>query len=88
MCVSVNYDEVLLCCVFISEGQRHPLVAGSVGPYGAFLQNGSEYTGAYAEEMSTEVSGSQQAHTGYIKSYFVYCVMVKTWHFSCYASDC
>ncbi|KAE8294432.1 hypothetical protein D5F01_LYC07385 [Larimichthys crocea] len=34
--------------------QRHPLVAGSVGPYGAFLLDGSEYTGAYAEEMSVE----------------------------------
>ncbi|CAB1314407.1 unnamed protein product [Coregonus sp. 'balchen'] len=31
-----------------------PLVAGSVGPYGAFLHNGSEYTGAYAAEMSVE----------------------------------
>lgn len=34
-------------------------MAGSVGPYGAFLLDGSEYTGAYAEEMSVEVSGSQ-----------------------------
>lgn len=34
-------------------------MAGSVGPYGAFLLDGSEYTGAYAEEMSIEVSGSQ-----------------------------
>lgn len=34
-------------------------MAGSVGPYGAFLHDGSEYTGAYAEEMSVEVSGSQ-----------------------------
>ncbi|XP_022623702.1 uncharacterized protein LOC111238457 [Seriola dumerili] len=43
---------------FVSDsrptGQRHPLVAGSVGPYGAFLHNGSEYTGSYAEEMSIE----------------------------------
>lgn len=37
-----------------STGQRYPLVAGSVGPYGAFLHNGSEYTGAYPEEMSIE----------------------------------
>lgn len=34
-------------------------MAGSVGPYGAFLHDGSEYTGAYAEEMSVEVSGSR-----------------------------
>ncbi|XP_039984195.1 homocysteine S-methyltransferase YbgG [Xiphias gladius] len=43
---------------FVSDtrptGQRRPLVAGSVGPYGAFLHNGSEYTGAYAKEMSIE----------------------------------
>lgn len=39
-----------------SSGERCPLVAGSVGPYGAFLHNGSEYTGDYAEQMSVEVS--------------------------------
>ncbi|XP_008336868.1 uncharacterized protein LOC103399977 [Cynoglossus semilaevis] len=37
-----------------STEQRGPFVAGSVGPYGAFLHNGSEYTGTYAEEMSVE----------------------------------
>lgn len=50
---------VILFPLFISQGQRCPLVAGSVGPYGAFLHDGSEYTGAYAEEMSVEVSGSR-----------------------------
>ncbi|XP_075901267.1 homocysteine S-methyltransferase YbgG [Nelusetta ayraudi] len=35
-------------------GQRGPLVAASVGPYGAFLHDGSEYTGVYAKEMSVE----------------------------------
>ena len=30
-----------------SAGRRRPLVAASVGPYGAFLANGSEYTGDY-----------------------------------------
>ena len=30
-----------------SHGRQRPLVAASVGPYGAFLANGSEYTGAY-----------------------------------------
>ena len=29
------------------KGRARPLVAGSVGPYGAFLANGSEYTGRY-----------------------------------------
>lgn len=42
-------------------------MAGSVGPYGAFLHNGSEYTGAYADKMSIEVCGSQHAYAGYIK---------------------
>lgn len=37
------------------------MVAGSVGPYGAFLHNGSEYTGAYAKEMTIEVSDFQLA---------------------------
>src|SRR5699024_8790760 len=35
----------------LTETQRsqkaYPLVAGSVGPYGAYLADGSEYTGAY-----------------------------------------
>ena len=42
----------------LSSSERQvPLVAGSVGPYGAYLHDGSEYTGVYAEEMSVEVSG-------------------------------
>lgn len=32
-------------------------MAGSVGAYGAYLHDGSEYTGAYAEKMSIEVRG-------------------------------
>ncbi|KAK1167592.1 homocysteine S-methyltransferase 1 isoform X1 [Acipenser oxyrinchus oxyrinchus] len=34
--------------------RKKPLVAGSVGPYGAFLHDGSEYTGAYEETMSVQ----------------------------------
>lgn len=45
-------------CLCTSQGRDRPLVAASVGPYGAFLHDGSEYTGAYAAEMSVEVSGS------------------------------
>uniref|UniRef100_A0A4W5PWA5 Zgc:172121 n=1 Tax=Hucho hucho TaxID=62062 RepID=A0A4W5PWA5_9TELE len=45
--------------------RRVPLVAGSVGPYGAFLHNGSEYTGAYAAEMSVEVRQVVVLHTLY-----------------------
>jgi homocysteine S-methyltransferase len=29
------------------EGRLRPLVAGSIGPYGAYLADGSEYTGGY-----------------------------------------
>lgn len=39
-----------------SSGPRWPYVAGSLGPYGAFLHNGSDYTGDYAEKMSVQVS--------------------------------
>ncbi|KAJ3599262.1 hypothetical protein NHX12_033225 [Muraenolepis orangiensis] len=35
-------------------GRGRPLVAGSVGAFGAFLLDGSEYSGAYAEKMSIE----------------------------------
>ncbi|XP_052132555.1 homocysteine S-methyltransferase YbgG, partial [Frankliniella occidentalis] len=31
-----------------------PLIAGSVGPYGASLHDGSEYTGEYADKVSRE----------------------------------
>ena len=34
------------------EGQGEGWVAGSVGPYGAMLADGSEYTGAYVAEVS------------------------------------
>jgi homocysteine S-methyltransferase len=34
------------------EGQRDGWVAGSVGPYGAMLADGSEYTGAYVEVLT------------------------------------
>ncbi len=32
------------------EGRLRPLVAGSIGPYGAYLADGSEYTGRYGLE--------------------------------------
>ncbi|KAK3708380.1 hypothetical protein QZH41_016639, partial [Actinostola sp. cb2023] len=31
-----------------------PIVAGSVGPFGACLYDGSEYTGRYIDHMSVE----------------------------------
>ena len=33
------------------------LVAGSVGPYGACQQDGSEYTGKYVDNMTIQVLG-------------------------------
>ncbi|TRY89299.1 hypothetical protein DNTS_003469 [Danionella cerebrum] len=35
--------------------RREPLVAGSVGPYGAFLHDGSEYSGNYEDKMTVEL---------------------------------
>ncbi|KAJ8980883.1 hypothetical protein NQ317_011266 [Molorchus minor] len=35
-------------------GTRRPLIAGSVGPYGASLHDGSEYTGSYAKTTSLQ----------------------------------
>jgi homocysteine S-methyltransferase len=37
-------------------GRRRPLVAGSVGPYGAFLANGSEYSGNYGLSLEELIS--------------------------------
>lgn len=37
-----------------SPEKRKILIAGSVGPYGAFLHDGSEYTGNYVKDMSIQ----------------------------------
>ena len=40
-------------------GQRtYPLVAGSVGPYGACQSDASEYHGDYVDSMSLEVASA------------------------------
>ena len=36
------------------DGRSTPLVAGSVGPYGACQHDGSEYHGNYVDHMTTE----------------------------------
>lgn len=36
-------------------GRRRPLVAGSLGPYGVYLADGSEYTGSYNSAISDAV---------------------------------
>lgn len=33
--------------ISVDAGLKEPLIAGSVGPYGAYLHDGSEYTGNY-----------------------------------------
>ncbi|XP_044255749.1 homocysteine S-methyltransferase 1-like [Tribolium madens] len=38
----------------ILQGDAKPLIAGSVGPYGAYLHDGSEYNGYYTERISRE----------------------------------
>lgn len=48
-------DEVELIADVLVNGVKH-LVAGSIGPYGAHLHDGSEYTGSYIDRVSVEVS--------------------------------
>lgn len=48
-------DKVLVESRSTGQPQRQLLVAGSIGPYGAYLSNGAEYTGDYsisADEMT------------------------------------
>ena len=45
-----------VCPQGTAEGDREILIAGSVGPYGACLHDGSEYTGDYVDHMTKEVS--------------------------------
>jgi S-methylmethionine-dependent homocysteine/selenocysteine methylase len=53
--VGVDADEARRLIAFsvalAREGQGEGWVAGSVGPYGALLADGSEYTGAYVAEV-------------------------------------
>lgn len=37
-----------------SENDQKPLIFASIGPYGAHLHDGSEYTGSYATKVSQE----------------------------------
>ncbi len=53
--VGVDADEarrlIASSVALAREGQGAGWVAGSVGPYGAMLADGSEYTGAYVDEV-------------------------------------
>ena len=44
-----RYPSCLLDNIIFEQVPGHVLVAGSVGPYGACLGDGSEYTGAYLQ---------------------------------------
>ena len=46
------HDDCRESCPFSSG--RASLIAGSVGPYGACLHDGSEYTGSYVDALSVE----------------------------------
>ena len=61
-----------------------PLVAASLGPYGAYLHDGSEYTGSYLETMKTEVrrwSNSIMPHIVAKHKYVKYWFLQKIIHF-------
>lgn len=41
-------------CRLTNKPVRNIQIAGSIGPYGAYLHDGSEYNGSYADKVSTE----------------------------------
>lgn len=49
-------DEFWAECERVPSSRRKPLVALSLGPYGAFLSDGSEYTGTYGLGEGASVS--------------------------------
>lgn len=51
------------------EGRICPLIAGSVGPYGACLSDGSEYTGNYLNDTPIEALFEIGEREGGIKRY-------------------
>ncbi len=56
------------------------MIAGSVGPYGAILCNGSEYNGAYVQSMSLPVSCATIDHKIlFIKERVVFKELIE-WH--------
>lgn len=50
----MNVEQLIIIFNIFSPGKER-LVAGSVGPYGVFLHDGSEYSGSYVDNMSNEV---------------------------------
>lgn len=51
---------------FCRTERLKPIVAGSVGPYGAFLHDGSEYTGSYGK--TTPVGVMREWHRSRIRA--------------------
>ena len=52
--IVVICDETV-CVVCLAVDRLRPLVVGSLGPYGAFVADGSEYTGSYVDKLTTQV---------------------------------
>src|SRR5205085_11641535 len=48
----LSLHDALPIFALAREGQGDGWVAGSVGPYGALLADGSEYTGDYVDRMT------------------------------------
>ncbi|CAI6338530.1 unnamed protein product [Periconia digitata] len=62
-----------------NERGRDLLIAGSVGPYGAYLANGSEYTGSYSATMTA--SSLKDFHRGRVAALIeagVDCLAIET----------
>ena len=55
MRLSSKLLRVFVCGPFNYLDRPRPLVAGSIGPYGAYQHDGSEYTGNYVDNMTVEV---------------------------------
>ncbi|KAG6460761.1 hypothetical protein O3G_MSEX012191 [Manduca sexta] len=59
-------DKYLEECIENGSKIRTPLIAGSVGPFGAHLNDGSEYSGNYADKTPEEIM--REWHTPRIKA--------------------
>ena len=51
----IKFDSISNLSTAQSNGKPRPLIAGSIGPYGAYLHDGSEYSGHYVDTMTIQV---------------------------------
>lgn len=69
--------------VFIqSKGRNIPLIGGSIGPYGASLHNGSEYTGSYINTTNEQVNWFLLLYVYTIVHSYMYAVHCTSMYFS------